>query len=262
MNNKKIMDTTEFLTTGQAATLCTVTRNTVFKWIQSGHLKARRTAGGHHRIDRRDLEHLITAAEQAPLPGDQKGKQQFRYQYCWEYNGNGRTQEACMNCAVYLLRAMRCYEVAKLAPNVHHAKLFCNHRCEDCDYYREMHGKKANVLVVTSDRVLTNDLLTHADEAKFNLEITDCEYNCSSVVNHFKPDFVIIDCILGHHVSQQMSSHIMKDPRIPYVRVVLAGGKDDFSRECEPEVFASMMRPFNVESITECIDSAGYPAGS
>src|SRR4030042_1870247 len=245
MDNNGIMDDRSRLTTGQAASLCSVKRNTVFKSIQSGYLGARRTAGGHHRIDRRDLDQLMAVSGQASPDSDQAAERP-RYRYCWEYNGNGKTQEACLNCAVYLLRALRCYEVARLAPEAHHAKLFCSQRCEDCDYYNEMHGKKANVLVVTNDRVLAGDLLAHADEAEFNLEITDCEYNCSAIVNHFKPDFVIVDCNLGHQVSQQISGQIMRDPRIPYVRVVLAGSKDDFPRECDREVFARMMRPFDL----------------
>jgi excisionase family DNA binding protein len=250
------MNNRELLTTGQAASICSVTRNTIFKWIQSGYLTARRTAGGHHRIDKRDLDRLMDTSGEVSSDAAQTSSRS-RYRYCWEYNGNGKTQKACLDCAVYQLRALRCYEVAKLAPEAHHAKLCCNQHCEDCDYYKEMHGKTANVLVVTKDQVLAGDLMAHANEAKFNLEITDCEYNCSTIVNHFKPDFVIIDCNMGREVSRHMSNRIMEDPRIPYVRVVLAGSKDEFPRECEREIFARMTRPFNVPSITECIDTIG-----
>jgi excisionase family DNA binding protein len=253
MDNNKLMDNRELLTTGQAATLCAVTRNTVFKWVQSGYLSAIRTAGGHHRIDRRDLDRLLAHNDHASSDADQT-EARPGYQYCWEYNGNGKTQDECLNCAVYQMRALRCYEVAKLAPSANHPKHFCDQRCEDCDYFQEMHGKKANVLVVTNDQVLAGDLLSHADEANFYLEITDCEYNCSAIVNHFKPDFVIIDCNLGQRVSQQMSSHIMKDPRIPYVRVVLAGGNDEFPAQCDKEIFARMTRPFGITGISECIN--------
>jgi excisionase family DNA binding protein len=253
LDNIELMDNRELITTGQAATLCAVTRNTVFKWIQSGQLAARRTAGGHHRIDRRDLDRLLALNDHALLDSDQTAARP-PYRYCWEYNGNGKTQDECLNCAVYQMRALRCYEVAKLAPGANHPKRFCDQRCEDCDYFREMHGKKANVLVVTNDQVLAGDLLSRADEADFNLEITDCEYNCSAIVNHFKPDFVIIDCNLGRRESQQMSSHITKDPRIPYVRVVLAGSKDEFPAECDREVFARMTRPFGIAGISECIN--------
>ncbi|MEJ2111571.1 MAG: hypothetical protein P8Z37_17000, partial [Acidobacteriota bacterium] len=133
------------------------------------------------------------------------------------------------------------------------AKTFCDQHCDDCSYYREMHGKKANVLVVTNDQALSTDLLAHAEQAPFNLEITDCEYNCAAIIDHFKPDFVIIDCKLGEEVCRQMSSHIMKDPRIPYVRVILAGSNGDFSHECDREIFARMTRPFSISNISECI---------
>ena len=138
-------------------------------------------------------------------------------------------------------------------PMFHHPKVFCDQHCEDCSYFQEMHGKRANVLVVTDDQVLSSALIAQADGARFNLEITDCEYNCSAIIDHFKPDFVIIDSNLGIRVSQQMSSHIMKDPRIPYVRVVIAGGKEAYPNECDRKEFARMTRPFDISNITECI---------
>ncbi len=247
----------EFLTTGQAAELCSVTRNAVFKWIQSGYLSAYRTAGGHHRIDRRELERLINAARPFPSKSAARARKKTRYQYCWEYNGNGEVRDACLSCAVYSLRAMRCYEVAKLAPDAPHPKLFCNERCEDCDYFKEMHGRTPNVLVVTNDRVLASRLLGEADNAGFNMEITDCEYSCSAIVDHFKPDFVIVDCYLGRKISRQISHHIKEDPRIPYVRVVFADSKENFSRKCDQEVFARIARPFDTKDIEECIRMVG-----
>ncbi len=257
MNNFTETDQQEFLTTGQAAELCSVTRNAVFKWIQSGYLSAYRTAGGHHRIDRRELERLMNAARPLPPKRSTRLQNRSRHQYCWEYNGNGEVRDDCLNCAVYSLRAMRCYEVAKLAPEAPHPKLYCNERCEDCGYFKEMHGKTSNVLVVTTDPDLAGRLLSEADSAGFNLEITDCEYSCSATVDHFKPDFVIVDCLLGRKVSRQISHHLRKDPRIPYVRVVFAGSREDFSRECDQEVFARIARPFDVRDIEECISMIG-----
>jgi excisionase family DNA binding protein len=86
----------EFLTTGQAAALCSVTRNAVFKWIQSGYLTAYRTAGGHHRIDKRELERLINASDSLALKSRPALRQGSRLQYCWEYNGKGKAEEACL----------------------------------------------------------------------------------------------------------------------------------------------------------------------
>lgn len=252
-NNFEAESQQEFLTTGQAAALCSVTRNAVFKWIQCGYLSAYRTAGGHHRIDKRELERLMKVPGLHPIKNGESVQKGKRWQYCWEYNGKGEVREACLSCAVYSLRALRCYEVARLAPEVPHPKLFCNERCEDCDYFREMHGKISNVLVVTNDQMLASALLAEADDAGFNLEVTDCEYSCSAIVDHFKPDYVIVDCVLGRKVSRQISHHLNEDPRIPYVKVVFAGNQKDFMRKCDREVFAQIARPFDIRDIQECI---------
>ena len=45
-------------TTGQAARLCSVTPDTVLKWIKAGRIEAQRTAGGHYRISPQELERL------------------------------------------------------------------------------------------------------------------------------------------------------------------------------------------------------------
>jgi excisionase family DNA binding protein len=252
-NSSETDDLREFLTTGQAAALCSVTRNAVFKWIQSGYLSAYRTAGGHHRIDKRELERFMSVSEPHPAKPAAHVQGKKRRQYCWEYNGNGKVQGACLDCAVYSLRALRCYEVAKLAPDANHPKMYCNERCEDCDYFREMHGKIPNILVVTNDPMLASGLIADAEGAGFNLEITDCEYSCSAIVHHFKPDFVIVDCLLGRKISRQISHHLKEDPRIPYVKVVFAADREDFMRTCDREVFAQIARPFGIRDIQECI---------
>jgi excisionase family DNA binding protein len=110
----------KLLTTGEAARLCSVTRDTVLKWIRSGKLRARVTAGGHHRIDPDDLDGILASP----------------YRYCWEYNGRPGIHEGCRDCAVYRLRARRCYEAMRILPARDHARLFCKGTCEACDYFR------------------------------------------------------------------------------------------------------------------------------
>ena len=46
-------DKSNLLTTGQAAKLCSVTPDTILKWLKRGRLNGVRTAGGHYRIERR-----------------------------------------------------------------------------------------------------------------------------------------------------------------------------------------------------------------
>ena len=79
------------LTTGQAARLCSVTPDTVLKWIRSGSLSARRTAGGHHRIDERDLERFLVPSDALevipPEEASAEAPANGLMRYCWEKSG-------------------------------------------------------------------------------------------------------------------------------------------------------------------------------
>ena len=250
---------TKFLTTGQAAERCAVTPDAVLRWIRSGRLTARRTAGGHHRIDARDLERLMEGSEARARNHalTQVGARHFRY--CWEYNWEGGLHENCSECIVYRLRAQRCYEMANLAPDVRPSMTFCDSSCEDCDYYRHVQAERTNVLVVTDDKKAHAALEQGPAAEGFNLQITDCEYTCSLLVDTFRPDFVVVDCSLGPDMASDMRYHLAEDPRIPFVRIILAAGEDDATDACRDEVFAILDKPFQVEDISECI--RGVPSG-
>jgi len=241
------------LTTGQAATRCSVSPDTVLKWIRSGILAARRTAGGHHRIEEEDLQKLL---DDAPPSDGSRGPQAHRrrFRYCWEYNGNGHLLDGCKGCAVYLMRAQRCYEVANHAPEAALPMAFCTDTCEDCDFYKVVQGQRTNVLVVTDDAELISRLRETEADLDYNLRFANCEYTCSSVVNELRPDFAIIDCSLGAQASGDIASHLIEDPRAPFVRVVLAGREDELPTECERVVYARLNRPFGIEDITECVE--------
>ncbi|MHC4599804.1 MAG: MerR family transcriptional regulator [Planctomycetota bacterium] len=242
----------KFLSTGQAAELCSVTSDTILKWIRSGLLPARRTAGGHYRIDRSDLDRILN------LRGDNKGPALEglfrRFRYCWEYNGDGKVDEGCKKCAVYIMRAQRCYEVGKFAAEDFHPKVFCKKSCKECDYYKEVHEQTTNLLVVTDDARLAGELKKAAASTQFNLEIVNCEYSCSMAVDRIRPDFVIIDCSMGQEASRDITHHLAEDPRAPFVRILLAGNEGEFPNECEKVIFARLSRPFGIEDIQECID--------
>lgn len=256
---EEVMDM-KLLTTGQAAEYCSVTPDTILKWIRSGFLPAKRTAGGHHRIDKRDLESVLQPSS-SPESGRSEPSRQRPFRYCWEFNGNGRLLEACQGCSVYQMRALRCYEVVRLAPEANHPKVFCEKgSCVDCDYYQQVHEQSINVLVVSDDKRLARGLLREVAKHEFNMEITDCEYSCSAMINDFRPDFAVLDCSMGKDLSREICEHLCQDPRIPFVRVVLAGKKDEFPTACEKEVFARIQRPFSIQDIADCIRGASEEA--
>ncbi|MHC4661850.1 MAG: hypothetical protein ACYS8W_09190 [Planctomycetota bacterium] len=101
---------------------------------------------------------------------------------------------------------------------------------------------------------MTNKLKESAGLARFNFKIADCEYACSTIVNHFRPDFAVVDCSLGPEMSYEITSHLIEDPRVPFVKVVLAANEGEFPGECEKIVFARLKRPFSINEINECID--------
>ncbi|MBI5477522.1 MAG: excisionase family DNA-binding protein [Deltaproteobacteria bacterium] len=244
----------KYLSTGEAARLCAVTPDTILKWIKSGRLPARRTGGGHFRIREDDVGGLsLGPARAVSAPASPAGRRHF--QYCWEYNArDGHPLPGCVECVVYRTRAQRCYEVIKLAAATGHQRIFCKGTCEDCDYYRKVHEQDTNVLVVSDNQILTALLKREAARASFNLETTHCEYHCSALVDSFRPDYVLLDCSLGEQRTQDICAHLLEDPRLPLVRIILAARAGEFPRECDRAVFARIEKPFGIDDIAECLD--------
>ena len=257
------------LSTGQAAKICSVTPDTILKWIRAGRLRATRTPGGHNRIDRADLEQLMrpngasvkmadhhkTRAGSGPVVKFNDGR---HFHYCWEFHGNGQLLNGCSQCAVFKLRAQRCYEVAAIGAEVGHNGVFCKNTCAECSYFKEVYGRDTNVLVVTNNGPLGEELTASAEGTPFELKVTECEYTTSAIVETFRPDFVVVDCGLGQEPSLAICNHLMEDPRIPFVRVILAAGQGDLPKECNKEVFAQLDRPFDFDDIGEVITATGH----
>ena len=118
-----------YLTTGQVAKLCSVTPDTVLKWVQSGKLPASRTPGGHCRIHRVALFEFLSQRT--------RKESERPYQFCWEFNAkSGEIRSACRSCLVYRSRAARCYELAREVKNSGRVKLLCRTPCRECEFYQ------------------------------------------------------------------------------------------------------------------------------
>ena len=231
-----------------------MTPDTVLKWIKKGHLPATRTAGGHYRIRPEDLEAQGPAVE--PTIVSQEVPAGMRhFHYCWEYNSRGGTlTEECTDCIVYRTRAYRCYEVIKLAAEVGHSRFYCKKTCDECEYFNQIHRDTTNVLVVSDNDMLNAALRRDADGEPLNIEFANCEYTCSAMVESFRPDYAVIDCSLGPDRSREFASNLLADPRIPFVRVILAARSGEFPQNCDKEIFARIKTPYNFGDITACID--------
>ena len=240
----------KLLTTGQAAKICSVTPDTILKWIKKGRLPATRTAGGHYRIRPRDLNTEDIPQESPCLPPAARP-----YHYCWEYNNRGGTlTEECTDCIVYRTRAYRCFEVIKLAAEVGHARYFCRQSCDECEYFNQVHRSPINVLIISDNELLNASLRRDAEERRLKMEFANCEYTCSALVETFRPDYAVIDCSLGTNRSREFASNLLADPRIPFVRVILAARQGEYPQNCDKEIFARIKIPYSIGDIAACID--------
>jgi len=226
------------LSTGKVAKLLSVTPNTVLKWIKSGKLAAIRTAGGHYRIARRDVDGLVP---DDLGPGQSSGARGFVY--CWEYYATGDTANAgCLDCLAYRTRARRCYEMSDLAPEVGYAGAYCETSCQECAYYQEVVLRPRRVLIVTESADLRRRLRDDNGDSRLEVEFAGSEYECSTACANVKPEYVVIDGVLSKRTRASLCSHLAADSRIPGVQIILAvpgeGGKVEGVDRALPRTFS------------------------
>ena len=240
----------EYFSTGEAAELCSVTPDTVLKWIRAGKLHANRTPGGHHRIPRSALLPILQGEMDSVLPPER----QSDFQYCWEfYTVSGAITEGCEKCLVYRSRTRRCYEMKDLPPDAGYLGLLCDTNCEKCDYYVMMYGEPDNILVVTDQTKLKDELERGSKNIGFKLRLADSEYKCSMLIDKFRPDYVVIDCSLGTERCERITKLLDEDPRIPFVRIILAGKREDLPRDCDRMIYALIDKHFTAMMLSELI---------
>jgi excisionase family DNA binding protein len=68
LKKEKIM---EILTVSQASKYCNVSPKTIINWIDAGYIKAYKTAGGHRRIKKEDMDQFLKE-KGMPLPEEAK----------------------------------------------------------------------------------------------------------------------------------------------------------------------------------------------
>ncbi len=210
------------LTTGKAAELCSVKPDTVLKWIKKGRLSATRTAGGHYRVDEHHLQPFLpktteTEAEVLPAPSPSIPRTAHPLR-CWEYMSES-LREGCRNCVAYQIHAAWCFELMKVVHSAGHTKNFCAGSCQDCPYYRRVHGDPTNVLIVTRDEALIQAIAWHPDGC-LACRFARNGYDASAIISVFRPALVI----LGERVVADepgLVKALADDPRAPGVRILL-----------------------------------------
>jgi excisionase family DNA binding protein len=250
-------DGPDLLTTGQAAKLCSVTPDTVLKWIKRGRISAKRTAGGHYRIERRALEPLIVSPHPAGCASWELADRDPEGLHCWEYlSDRGTVRDQCRQCVVYRVRAARCFLMAGLEPEVGHAREFCQGTCEECVYYRWVKGLLTNVLVITPDEDLIERLL--GEESKnITLRVARGAYEASAIVQNFQAAFIVVDEAVLTAGNGGLLESLAGDSRLPGVKIIL-GVRDGAGRTRRSEagsdgVWSVIEKPFGLPQIAAAI---------
>ncbi len=243
-------DESQHLTTGEVAKLCSVKADTVLKWIKKGRLAATRTAGGHHRVDRRDLAALMDSNGSVHPVNEACARASLR---CWEYlSEGGVVRDACKQCAAYRARAAWCFELMKFCTAGAHANQFCSSSCGECVYFQRVKGGVAKVLLVSSDRELIGRLNEECGE-DLSLRFARNGYDASALVESFQPAFVIVDHELLGDACADLVSCLARDPRVPGLKVMVAVSRGFEDAAGHPGVTCVLTKPFGAEAIKAAI---------
>ena len=242
------------MTTGDVARLCGVTPDAVLKWIKAGKLPATRTPGGHYRVSSEACsamglgETTLDEPETRPVatsPANEKAR-------CWEFFGeDGGPKDTCLSCVVYQAGAQHCYKLAELGEQTGHERKFCGKDdCEPCSFYRACHDMSTEVLVVTRDEALTHRLENDNDPTRIALRFAGSGYEAAITIAAFHPSLVVLDTDLSEVRDGQLPESIMRDERMPGVKVIVAsrrGHEVTVDRESAPAIEA----PFSGKKLEE-----------
>ncbi len=243
-----------YYTTSQAAKLLSVSADTVLKWVKAGKISSYRTPGGHNRIPAEAVNALLPAAARADdMPDASAGDP--CYTYCWTfYAGPDGVRTECLDCVAYRSQARRCYEMRDIPEEFGHLRLFCQTRCEECDFYQLTNARRSSVLVVSRNNSWTSDLVKQATATGPRLEIASSTYECGAVIEKFRPDFIVVDCSFGTSRTKDICRHLNEDDRIPFTRIILTSRQANWAEDCGQDIFGWIEKPFTMTQLTAFIE--------
>ena len=208
----------KFLSTGQAAKRCGVTRETVGKWIRAGKVASRKTAGGHYRISEESLRPFLPQAQDSTSSEDST-----QLDYCWNFfKREGRPSPSCRSCIVYRSKARRCFELSRLPAELGFSGVHCDGGCQGCLYFQTQWARSIRVLAITDDAAFQSSLQEDAEACQIQMRFASGPYECSALVAEFLPDFVLIDSSLRKAKREELRSSLTRDRRVPNANIIMA----------------------------------------
>jgi excisionase family DNA binding protein len=241
------------LSTTDVAKLLAVTPDTVLKWVKAGKIQSYRTPGGHSRIPKEEVTRLL--AQQANNTQETLIRNGKTHQYCWDYLAvDDEVKDECKDCITYRSRASRCYELRDLPGNLGCLRMYCASTCDECDYFKLMEGTKANILIVSENQHLLIDKEQLKQKKAINVQFVDNEYECSQLIEKFRPDYIIVDVSFGKNRTSSFCNYLFSDSRIPVARIVVASKTKEIEEYCDKEIFGWIRKPFSTDDLKEYIE--------
>ena len=118
------------------------------------------------------------------------------------------------------------------------------------------------MLVVTDSVRMRSRLTADADASMLHLEFASCEYECSAVVDDFRPEFVVVDGTFSTQACSDLCSHLANDPRIPGVRIIFAAPQGSHESVASGlNVIGQLEQPFTLMDLEHFIAGRGSPVG-
>jgi excisionase family DNA binding protein len=248
--------TAHLLTTGEVARRCSVKPDTVLKWIKKGRVPASLTIGGHYRVDEHDLLPLLAKAAAPETQGGARRPLLSSPLRCWEFMSE-TLREECKTCVAYKVRATWCFRLSAVVRSAGHAKQFCTGSCQDCPYHRQVQGLPTNVLIVTRDERLIQDL-ARRENGRVAFRFARSAYDASAVVAVFRPAYVIVDQSLLENGEAGLVDALAADTRSPGVRVLLGVRRGIVhGRPQKMAIAGTIEAPFTAEEISALVER--YP---
>lgn len=248
----------EFFSTGEVAEQLSVTRNAVFKWIQSGIIDSSRTPGGHHRIHRDDLKIFLKIWKKSKGISDKRKS----LKYCWDYySRNDQVLEGCRKCVVFISKTKRCYKLVKYSKHIDHSKVFCNNTCSKCDYYINNNDEKYNILIVNIEPSAITEFKNSPGNFNWNLRFAADEYSCAKTFDSFIPDVVIISSFKEINRNIDFINNLFEDQRIPHAMILLFCESANIPDIIDNDKLKCTSEPLTIDSFHKNIEALLYNRG-
>jgi PAS domain S-box-containing protein len=125
------------------------------KWIIKNGIEAFKYAGGHYRIPREKLNpYIVEDFSSISTPVNH-----HQINYCWEYHSeDDELNESCRDCIIFASKAEKCFLLAGIENKNDYAQSFCKSSCKECEYFEFINTSVTNVLVITENETLKNEL--------------------------------------------------------------------------------------------------------